>query len=327
MFIIVWSHIQFFGDLRPTEPTKLLTTVVGIALRWTIPFFFIAAGYFFKDKLLRTAIGAWRYALSYSTRLVVVFAVWSLVYACWYPKETLMTAMTYPFRLILIGPVGPLWFLPSLVITVWIFVFLRGDKRTETFLLFGIIAFILGLLGGAYKTTAVGISLHIDTRNAFFFSSVFFGIGALLRERAIQMSLRSAWILTISGFVLYCSEAWFLFRGWGLIPEHHDYLLASIPWGTGMFLLALRGTATSLERIVGRYGPLTLGMYVSHYFFELLLRPVGHSLNPVLWEILFPTLVFTLSLLTTQVLIHSPFAWTVGAQRTSSAPATKAVHV
>ena len=82
-----------------------------------------------------------------------------------------------------------------------------------------------------------------------------------------------------------------------------------------MFMLAFRGKETNVDRLIGRFGPLTLGMYAIHYLFELLLRPAGELLNPAAWEILFPVLVFSLSLVASKFLADSALAWTIGMRR------------
>jgi surface polysaccharide O-acyltransferase-like enzyme len=181
------------------------------------------------------------------------------------------------------------------------------NKKGNSFLVFGAIAYILGLLGGSYQITPVGLNLDFNTRNGIFFSALFFAIGVLIYVKKPQVSPALAWGLYLAGFALFSFEVYFLWANWSVLPIRHDYVIGSIPYGIGAFLIAYTAKReTRLDTFLAPYGKYVLGIYVSHLLFLDLLRPLGASFNPAIWNFLFPILVFGSSLLAVILLSKTP---------------------
>jgi hypothetical protein len=199
-----------------------------------------------------------------------------------------------------------LWFLVSLILTVWLFVLWPFRKSHKSFLLLGGFLYIIGLLGGSYKLAPIGFDIHFNTRNAVFFSTLFFAIGVMFRDRMPHVDRRMAIGITLVGLVIYSLEAFYLRMQWGLSPSYQDYLLGTIPFGVGASLLALSQPDSSLDRLVGPYGQYVVGVYACHLLFVDLLAPFGSSVPPLVWQVAFPLLVFSLSLFTSVVISRTP---------------------
>jgi len=116
-----------------------------------------------------------------------------------------------------------------------------------------------------------------------------------------------AWGLYLGGFAIFSFETYFLWANWSALPIRHDYLIGSIPYGIGAFLIAFTAKReTKLDNLLAPYGKYVLGIYVSHLLFLDLLKPLGVSLDPVLWGFLFPILVFGSALLAVILLSKTP---------------------
>ncbi|HEY6951718.1 MAG TPA: hypothetical protein VI758_04885, partial [Bacteroidota bacterium] len=62
----------------------------------------------------------------------------------------------------------------------------------------------------------------------------------------------------------------------------------------------------------GTYGKQTLGIYVVHFLFIEVLRPMGSLIDPLAWELLFTDLVFCLSLATIRVIMRTRLRSVIG---------------
>lgn len=308
IYLVVWAHCQFFDDIKPESLAgKGLELGVVTLMRSTMPFFFIASGYFLGGKIIenqpRKFVAAW----NYTKKLLLVFLFWCLVYALENPEAILRLAEKHPLTLLFEGTRLHLWFLVSLMLTVWLFTIWPLDKKGYSFLVFGSIVFGVGLLGGSYAVTPAGLSLDFNTRNGIFFSAIFFAIGALLRAKRPQIHPAFAWGLYLSGLAIFALETWFLRVNWSALPIRHDYLLGSVPYGMGMFLVAYSARReTTLDDVLAPHNKYVLGIYVSHMLFLDILKPLGNFMDPILWGFLFPILVFGSSLAAVILLSKTP---------------------
>ena len=92
-----------------------------------------------------------------------------------------------------------------------------------------------------------------------------------------------------------------------LNPLYNDYVLGSIPYGIGLFLIAYRFETTRFDKLAAPFAIYVLGMYVSHMLvIDLLLKPVHKLFSPVLWQLTGPVLLCLLTLAIT---------WLVGRTR------------
>ena len=321
IYMVVWAHSQFFDGIKAESITaRGIELGVDLVVRATMQFFFIVSGYFLGGKILEHPEQKFAIAWKHSKKLLLTFIIWSIVYAIWGAVYALKNApfseyLQYFTKLVTRDPVAlifegtriHLWFLMSLFLAIWLFTLWPLDKKGKSFLIFGILLFGIGLLGGSYQITPIGIHLDFNTRDGIFFSTLFFAIGVLIHVHKPQVSPTLAWGLYLGGFILFSLETYLLWANWSALPIRHDYLLGSIPYGIGAFFVAFTAKReTKLDNFLAPYGKYVLGIYVSHLIFLDLWKPLGASINPILWAFLFPALIFASTLLAVIVLSKTP---------------------
>jgi surface polysaccharide O-acyltransferase-like enzyme len=308
IYWIIWAHSQFFDDIKPeTILAKGIELGVNLTVRWTMQFFFIVAGVFVGAKMTREPDKVLSIAWNYSKKLLLIFFVWSLIYAIENPQSVLQMARKEPLDLLFGGARIHLWFLMSMSLAIWLFALWPLDKKGYSFLNFGIVLYIIGLLGGSYQLTPLGIDLIFNTRNGIFFSVLFFAIGVLISVKQWKVGPALAWILFVGGCLLFGLESYFLWANWTLLPIRHDYLFASIPYGIGAFFVAFAAKReTKLDERLAPLAPYVLGVYVSHLLVLDLLKPLGALLDPILWAFLYPALIFGITLTGVYLLSKTP---------------------
>ncbi|MBV6395178.1 MAG: hypothetical protein HFACDABA_00749 [Anaerolineales bacterium] len=313
IFLVLWAHTQFFDGITPQGTfARVVERVAVIAMRCAIPFFFIASGYFVGGRIMEEGGAQFHLTWKYSKKLLIVFAAWCAIYAAESPSVFLDLLRENPETLFFVGTRIHLWFLPALLLAILCFRFWPFDKRGNSFLAFGLVLFVVGLLGGSYAITPIGLDLRFNTRNAIFFSVPFFAIGAQLHTRKPIVTARMAWGLFFLGLALFLFETYVLWARWSALPIRHDYLLGSIPYGLGFFLIAYAARdETRLENTLASYSKYVLGIYVSHMLFIDAWSPVGVYFPQSLWAFLLPVLVFFSSLLAVAATFRTPLRWLV----------------
>ena len=322
LFMVICAHVRLFGGLNHGSlPAELLELGFVIGARFTIPFFFIVSGYFLGGKIVQEPSRAIPIASRYTKKLAKVFLFWCAIYAVEKPLQE--SGFTYgilrptwwylswlvkeePIRLMFEGTIVHLWFLVSLILTVWLFALWPFDKKSNRFLLLGGVLYVCGLLGGSYKVTPFGFDAHFNTRNGIFFGTLFFAIGVAFHNRMPRVNKTTASCIALIGLAIFCLEAYYLRLQWSVSPIQHDYLLGTVPFGVGVALLALTHQDSTIDRLVGPYGRYTLGVYASHMLFLDLWRPFGSFVQPIVWQFMFPILVFGSSLLTSIIVSRTP---------------------
>ena len=267
-----------------------------------MPFFFIVSGYFVGGKIIQEPSKAISTASKYTKRLAKVFLFWCVIYAVAQPQSFLSLLQEAPIKLLLEGTSVHLWFLVSLILTIWLFALWPFGKKSVHFLLLGGALYVYGLLGGSYKVTPLGFEAIFNTRNGIFFSTLFFAIGVAFHNRMPRVGKLMAAGLAFTGLAIFCLEAYYLRAQWSVPPINHDYLLGTIPGGVGVFLLVFAHRDSRIARFVGQYGQYVLGIYVSHMAFIDLWRPFGSFAQATAWQFIFPVLVFGSSLLASMIM-------------------------
>ncbi len=302
--LIVWAHVMFFGFVDPTDDVlRAVRYLVISCARSSMPFFFVVAGYFLQPSLSADTT-VFRTAVAYTVRLGRVFVFWSAVYAAVDPAAFVARLTTKPLKLVFEGTQAHLWFLASLVMTVWLAALGVFRGRPQRLLALGVFLYVLGLLGGAYRDTPVGLDLHFNTRDAVFMSTLYFALGMLWRVRMPSVSRRAALALAAGGYVVSCGEALFLASYNEFMPLIADYLVGGVAFGIGVTLFAFQSDS-ALDARVAPLAPYVLGIYVSHPLFLMLLKPLGACVNTALWVIAFPALVFVCALALTALLMRT----------------------
>lgn len=305
---VICIHTQPFSALYGNN--SVLVTALNYLYSFALPFFFVAAGYFFAKRAMREGevIGVFQ---SYAKRLLMVFAVWSALYIAipsstdvidhgfmksifWNLSSAIKLAIHNPVTFILQGTSSHLWFLTALIyglatLTLLIRLGLQRLVFPVSFLLLA-----LGLLGGAYSFLYIGYTPSFNTRGGPFFSTMCVAFGWWLSRRGKKHTLALGASVAVVGLCLEFFEHW-------LIPAHGSefpsyMLLGSLPFGAGVFMVALAAPQLGENTLLPALGKFTLGVYLCHWMIINALLPVRFLYHSPIWEIAFPLLVYALSL-------------------------------
>jgi PAS domain S-box-containing protein len=296
-------------------------SIVEQLFRFAVPFFFIAAGYFFGNSL-QAGVTPGGSLLKYTRRLGLLFLAWSLIYALvpydwlhdmvrygvlrpiyWHLLNTLAWIGSHPLTFLFHGTAGHLWFLPALItalVTLTLFLSLRLEKYV---IVGGLLFYLLGLLHASYLLSSQAYRGMAHVPSSVLSGILFVHLGWWLSRRD-PPSFASALSLCLVGFVGQVTEAivvWGLFTSSPKIPA---FLVGTIPFAMGAFLLGLAkpnlGRTTPLPWVAS----LTLGIYLSHWIFIWALVTPRVWLTHPLWLVTLPVLIYMLSALVTLTLLR-----------------------
>lgn len=314
IILILFAHTQYFGGIDLSLPfTKAFSIAVVTLARPTIQFFFILSGFFLGGKIIESPSQAIPLARKYTGKLLIVFLFWCAIYALVNPENAWLLLTRNPLRLIFEGTRVHLWYLPSLILTVWLFALWPGNRKGWSFLALGGILFAIGALGGAYRFTPLGLDMEFNTRNGIFFSTLFFGIGAWFHAHPPRVNKAAAIGIYLAGLALFSIECFYLWSQFELDPIKNDYVFGSIPYGIGFFLLAYLFDTTRLDKLAAPLSKFVLGMYVAHMvILDLALKPMHKIINPILWQLTVPILLFFLTLALVWLISRTPLKRALG---------------
>jgi hypothetical protein len=313
LFYIIFVHTTYECIIFLTNggfSNWKLLDVDGIHLiadqggRFAIPFFFLTVGFYYGKALQRGA-NPFTFLILYGKKLLYIFFVWSLIYAV-IPtnfiykfikfgmlnsiygqlKYTYDWAMNNKLDFVLNGTKPHLWFLIACLTGLAISSFFCKHRIDRFLIPFGIGLYLIGLMGGSYSTSPIGLSLPLNTLNVKpLFSTIFIAVG-----RWFSMYHKKNKILALSlffgGAVMHFAEIFFLKKMYNFEALGHEFLIGTAFWGIGAFLLCLEYPDTGRNSIFERIGMLTLGIYVSHVVIIYALMPIG-ALAPSLVGVIF----------------------------------------
>jgi surface polysaccharide O-acyltransferase-like enzyme len=327
IFTVILWHTGFAADLSRLADESLPVVLTGYLIWWIgVPYFFITAGYFFRQSVLThgNPIAQLRRFIS---PLVWIFLGWMCLYIViprsW-PGEILHHGLWQPFYstaqkniqllatdnigLFLQGhsPVFHLWFLPALMFSLAVLTLITICRLQCYLIHLSIGLYVLAITeeisGGLFSTSA----LRVGT---WSIALLLTATGWVVAERK-QPSATVAWSLIIGGYVLALLEGTLLNAIFHISLQHlkWHYFLGGIILGVGIFLLALAkptlGQSTPFP-FLARY---TLGVYVSHILVVYTLDPLSWRLkeNVPLSGAIIAVLVYGFSVLLTIALTRLP---------------------
>jgi hypothetical protein len=246
-----------------------------------VPYFFVVSGYFLgvsrsaggpTPSGLPAVRGMLRKVLGLYLLGCVVYALvpldWlsplrhgELLAACGATlSESAAAFRAAPVARLLDGPPGGfhLWFLPALACGAGLLGLAVRLRQERALLALAVALFVLGLLGGRYADTPLGLALGVNTRNGPFQSTLLVGLGYALAARGLPLRapLRGPLVLGFGLVLLWLESAW-LRAQLGVLPD--AYSAAVLPLGLGAFLCF-----HDLPRMPARVGVRLLGARRQH---------------------------------------------------------------
>lgn len=253
MYLVVLGHI--LG--QPAFTNDVAGLMAGTLCRVAVPFFFITSGFFLRPHG-RSLVSLVRRPLR---QLMPMYVVWTLIYALllhqWGPPGVV------PRLLFLLngGPAFHLWFLPALctgLIVAGLAVRLLGVRRA---LALTALIGAVGLALGAYHDL-LGLGGQ-PRRGGLLMAPLFVTLGVALSRVRRHPSFAVACLLAAAGYALTLAEEWLLSRSLGRFVSH-DFLLTTLPYAIGTFLMVQTMPAVAPVRAVARIARLSLPIYLVH---------------------------------------------------------------
>jgi surface polysaccharide O-acyltransferase-like enzyme len=306
IFAVILIHTHPFSN-PSAEVRTIGEMLVNQASRFAVPFFFMISGYYLALKV-KVNNASWGLIWTRSKRLFLLFSLWSLIYLLLsldiskisefgYFKVIfwkLYTIWEHPITTLFQGTAAHLWFLPSLIIGQC-FVFLLYQFGIKWILPITFVLFILGVIGGAYSATSIGITLPFDTRDGPFMSSICFGIGFVMGIKGLpRINMKFATALLMLGAMGQLIEAAFLWNTAIIDPTQIDYVFSTLPFTIGFMLLAF-SIEIKHASFLTQLGKSTLGIYLIHELFVELLKPLSFVLPSIVYALIVPAVILLLA--------------------------------
>lgn len=310
---IFWVIIGHTAPFRkyPDEITYNIWSLIHLSILFVIPYFFFISGYLLGKNNL-THDSAIQIYKKYILKLITLYISWSIIYilipdiySIWEMGLTAVIKVPYwrilqftekPILDLFEGVKVHLWYILSLMMTVTLFIIFIKLRREHLLLPLALIFYVFGVLGGSYSKTEIGFLLEFNTRNGLFYSTLPFVIGWKVSLLKRKISTRLSLFIITSGFVAICFEYLLLRHTFGISIDKYDYFFGSVVYGIGVGLLTISNNSiikkNSIITEVGKYLP---GIYLGHYIFVDLLKPIDRISNKYYWEIIYPFLVFVLT--------------------------------
>jgi len=284
------TSLSFPATRHITEFSNPLL-IANQAARFAVPYFFIISGYFWGKKIIAGA-DILQTSIKFVKRVLIVFLAWSFIYLLPYDifgdfkygpvgllKITfshVLDVAKHPLRFLLVGTSDHLWFLSALMISAITCACLLFTRRIYILLTFSAVLYIIGLLGGAYAYTPIGIHFAFSTRNGPFEGLAFFASGYFLSTMKPNRSwLWKGCVFLAVGYMLHFLELYLLIARFEvkILP---DYLLGTFFVGIGFALIALSNAVLPSAHFLSTYATLTLGVYAIHVIYlDLLVHAKG----------------------------------------------------
>jgi surface polysaccharide O-acyltransferase-like enzyme len=318
---VVLLHTDIFyysGQAYSSRFFKELYFIIQTMCRFAVPYFFVASGYFF-GKSVTNGVDIKFLFLKYAKRLLIVYLVWNIFYLPFHKgfmefilKYGLMEGLErsfqdgidslihHPLLNLLRGTEWHLWFLLTLVATLGMITYAHIYQKTKYLIILAVLLYGFGLLGGAYSHTALGFHPSLNTRFGLFFGTLYIVLGWLLAQYSFSCSKKTALLIFIGGLFLQIFEFYGLRHFLDTI--NIDYSLSTIVYTLGIFLLAAAYPNFGKSQIIKILTPTILGIFLIHRFFIFLFIPFRSNFKPIIWDLLFPSFVFLLSIVSINLL-------------------------
>lgn len=279
---------------------------------FAVPFFFVAAGYFFSQGIKKEGLTCrwWLYVKRLSALLLIWIVIDGIFWGEW--LEQVLEAKSLspllwnlnaipsfaakrPDLFLFRGTAVPLWFLISLIISISILALcIKLSVRPGGLLFIGFCGYFFSLITSFYAGTplGIGLSLPLEQRGPFI-AFLFLVIGHFLAIH--HVSVRSSWLTLAASILLVFIESSALSYFAEAPFQEKPYLFSTMLLATAAFIFALQYPSFGADSFVSKIGKCSLGIYLVHTPVLGALGLARSSVIHPLWEVLFPTIVLALS--------------------------------
>jgi peptidoglycan/LPS O-acetylase OafA/YrhL len=260
-------HTMAFQSIN--EDLRIATSM-GIC-RIAVPFFFIVSGYFLYNR-----INSEKEPKATLKRLLILYWVWvGIEFITLLPmvlSSLNMPAIIIVKRLLLMGVTGSLWYISSLIITIFIIAPLLKRDKIIPLLIIGAILYLFGTTGdtyyGFFQNTMVSslnnayVSVFMMPQVGITEAILFVTLGAVVNKYKLNEKIKKAGLLSIISIILLLIET-FVLNKTGIAKDANMYLSAIIA-APVIFIWALNYDKNILPKFSKACREYSLGIYCSH---------------------------------------------------------------
>jgi hypothetical protein len=254
-----------------------MATSMGIC-RLAVPFFFIVSGYFLYKRIQSP-----KEPNTTLKRLLILYFAWVLIESITlFP--IVLSILKLPLimiiiRFFLIGITGSLWYIASLIITIFIIAPLLKKDKILPLLIIGVILFLFGACADTYYGLFVKTMFGpaIKEYNAIFIlpqvgiveSMLFVSLGALISKYKLNEKIKNSGLLSIIFIIILLVETFILNKS-GIAKDANMYL-SSILAAPFIFIWAINFNKNISKKFSMLCREYSVGLYCSHQIILLAL--------------------------------------------------------
>ena len=247
-----------------------IATSMGVC-RIAVPFFFIVSGYFLYNR-----INSEKEPKATLKRLLILYFIWVFIELITL-LPMVLSNLNIPIiilikRLLLMGVTGSLWYISSLIITIFIISPLLKRNKIIPLLIIGVILYLFGTTGdtyyGFFENTMVS-SLNLAYVSVFMMPQVgiteavlFVTLGVIVNKYKLNEKIKKAGLLSIISIILLLIET-FVLNKTGIAKDANMYLSAIIA-APLIFIWALNYDKNISPKFTKACREYSLGIYCSH---------------------------------------------------------------
>lgn len=265
--LVMMIHTMAFQSIN--EDLRIATSM-GIC-RLAVPFFFIVTGYFLYNR-----IQSQKEPKSTLKRLLILYVTWVLIeIIALFPF--VLSSLNMPIRILIqrllfIGITGSLWYISSLIITIFIIAPLLKKDKIVLLLIAGFILYLFGTSGDTYNGLYENTMLNplIKGYTGIFFlpqigiteSVLFVSLGAAVSKYKLNEKIKKSGLLSIISIIILLVEA-FVLNKTGIAKDANMYL-SSIIAAPLIFIWAINYSKNISAKVSKSCKEYSIGLYCSH---------------------------------------------------------------
>ncbi|MBP1948793.1 acyltransferase [Virgibacillus litoralis] len=295
--------------------------IIDILARFAVPFFFVASGYLFIQKIntIDSTKQQFTYFKKYILKLTKLWTAWFAFYFLYdlainyieteksvqamhvMFQEYLATYFTWETLYYGAGHTQyHLWFLLALIWSIAILFIFTKFRLLRVLFIISLGLNIYGLFGQSYSSF---FEVALNTRDALFMGLFYTTLGGLVGKYAGQVKEFAmkipvfVYIGVITVFSLVqVLEGYYTIKI--LEGNEQNYFLATIPLIIILFMAIIKHNKIGKNSLISKIGANSVGIYVSHVFVMEAIRLLVKRLeitfvqDTILWNILFTPTVF-----------------------------------
>ncbi len=279
-----------------SEPANFV--LVQILARLAVPFFFIASGWLFFQKIDpqkswkdETNVKALKH---YWKRILRIYLVWSALYmplivVSWVQGGFHWTSLIRLIRDFLFnGTYYHLWFLPALLLGVPIVYMMYLNIRKQSMLWLSFLLYMAGMAINVYGSVLsqepflesvlnVYQSFFVTSRNGLFFAPIYLVLGIYIQDFLTQDFKKQSFVAFTISFVFYAAEA-IILQACGIMNDLTCMYAMLLPTTFFLFLLLMQFRLKKHKMYVVLRN-MSLYIYTGHIYFVYVFLNVFHLGN------------------------------------------------